>query len=355
MKLKYTHKGWLVFKWEPDLPLGVRWHHQINADSFVQGDTAENLPPPSEVEVLLILPGQDVTLHTITLASRRYEALMWQLEPLILSEMTEVFCVALEHKGEQHLMAVTARERLQACIEHIRVLGYETQRALPATLLLKAGSTLPDGDRIHVRLASEEGMTLQREQWLTLCDVKPQLTETESLAEVTLTQLATAAIACRYNLLQHDFHPRKAHTKSLRLTVLAAGGLILSILAEPLWQGWLYQQKTRQLTAELQARYQYFMPKEPLSQPRRQLQLKLDALRHRASSPSLLHTLHLSTPLLNALQPQRWQKMHWDARSLQLRIEYARQIEPSLLQNTPPGIQARAQQHHLTVSKKDEN
>ncbi|WP_413676602.1 type II secretion system protein GspL [Pantoea dispersa] len=352
MKLKKKQKSWLVFKWEPELPLGVRWHHQIDADRFTHGEGTENLPPASDVQVLLILPGQDVTLHTLSLASRRREALAWQLEPLLLSEMQQVFSVVLEQQGDQHVMALMARDRLLACIEHLRALGYETQRAFPASLLLNPGSNMPDGDVVHLRLTSGAGMTLHRQQWSALCGINPQLKDIESQPERSLAQLAAAAIACRYNLLQHDFRPRQPRTGSTLITVLAAGTVILSLLAQPLWQGWQYQQQTRQLAAQVQARYLHYLPNEQKTQPRRQLQQKLEALRSSPSSPSLPDLLHLSTPLLNALQPQRWQKMQWDASRQQLRIEYARPVESSLLRIAPPGIQVQAQQQHIIVSKK---
>nr|WP_314689473.1 type II secretion system protein GspL [uncultured Pantoea sp.] len=344
-------KRWLVFKWEPGLPLGVRWHYQITPDEFVQGDTAENLPPASEVQVVVILPGQDITLHSITLASRKHEALMWQLEPLLLSEMPQMFSVVLERQGTQHLMAVIARERLQACIDHIRALGYEPCRAVAPALLLDAGTNRADGEEVHVRLASGEGITLHRTQWAVLCEVKPQLLDTESQPESSLARFAAAAIASRYTLLQREFRPARPRMRSWRPTLFAAALFSLALLAEPLWAGWQYQQLTRELTALLHARYQPYFPEAQTALPKKSLRLKLAALRNRSASASLPELLSLSSPLLNALQTQRWQKMQWDSERQQLRIEYARPVDDSMLKSVPAGIEARANQQHLIVSK----
>lgn len=352
MRLKKNKKSWLVFQWRPELPLGVRWHHQIDANTFVQGESAANLPPASDVEVLLILPGQAVTLHALTLASRRREALAWQLEPLLLCEMPEIHCVALAHQGERHLVATIARDRLQACVERLRELGYEARRALPATLLLNENSLMPEGDMLHVRLADGAGMTLHREQWSALSTLHPPLREIKPQPEMTLAQLAAAAITRRYNLLQHDFRPRQPGARGLSLTALAAAAVIFALLAEPLWQGVQYQRQAQQLAAQLQARYRHYLPAEQVTLPRRELQRRLEALRTPPSSPSLPELLHLSAPLFATLQPKGWQKVSWDADRQQLRIEYARPLEPSLQQAAPPGVRVEVQQRQIVVSKK---
>lgn len=343
-------KAWLVCQPAPELALGMRWYYRKGNEPFITGETEDGLPAPASVNALLLLPGSEVAVRLVTSASPQRDALQWQLEPLLLSEMQQVHFVALSHEGEQRLVAVTDATCLRAHCERLRGLGFEPQRALPETLLLSPGTVIQSGTRQHLRLADGSALTLSATQWSALYKHDARLAALQPEPAATFADLARRAIASPCNLLQYQFRPRQPASRVSLWPGVAALLLMLTFVAEPLWFGWQHQRQLNALHQQQLARYQHYFPDERPDMPRRQLGIKLNQLRQAPQAASLPELLYPSAPLLAKLNNNTLKSLNWNGERLEL--SYEQPINAAELRPAPEGLWIKVDRHLITISRK---
>lgn len=326
MSKRTTHQGWLIWQIAPDSPSGLRWFYRHGQQQGVEGQTQENLPPLDEVRSLLLLPAEEVTLHNLTLAGGKLDALKWQLEPLLLEDIEDLHILPVQREGQQQLLAVTSPTKLNAHCEALRAMGFEAERAIPELLLVPPGKVLQCDDNSRlVRLPDGTGLKLAALELSQLQPDFPALAALESQPNGSLSQLAEAAIASHFNLLPPKT-ARQIPARALALLGIAAALLSISWLAEPLWQGWQNQRQLAQINQQVLARYQHYFPEETPSRPRQQFSRKLNQLEAVEQQPGLLALLRENAAQLNKHGQNPLKKLSWDASTQQLRLTFSRPL-----------------------------
>lgn len=323
------HTGWLVFQIAPDTASGLRWCYQDAHQHIFTGETAEGLPCPQQFQALLLLPAEDATLHRQTMAGRKLDALKWQLEPLLLEDVESLHILPVEREGDQHLLAVIARERLSAHCDAVRAQGFEVKRAVPELLLLQPATLMHQRDKRVIRLEDGSGLTLSEAEWILLHGDFPALAALDVEPDCSLSQLAPRAISCRFNALPAAPSARVS-TRALPLVCLSALLLLLAGVMDPLWQGVQNQRQLTALNQQVLARYQHYFPQETPARPRQQFSRKLNQLEVTREDSGLLALLGQHDKALNQLGQNPLKKLNWDASTQRLRLTFSRPLTGSV-------------------------
>jgi type II secretion system protein L len=359
--IRKQNRGWLVFQIAPETPSGLRWYYRSPQGAIRQEETSDRLPCPETVNTLLILPGRGVTLHRVRPANRRRDALLWQMEPHLLTDPDALHVTTLYRDGDGQLVAVAEPQQLLAWLEPVRALGFEPLRALPETLALQPGTRVRLHDRWVVRLADGTGLSLTAAQWQQIQPHYPALAGDLTVScegnpddSITFRELAEGAIHSRCSVLTHAFAPARpfAAAQARLFATLSVALLALSFLAEPLWSGWQSERERAGLHQQALTRYQIYFPDETPDRPRLQFSRKLSQLDASAQETSLLALLEQSHALLARLEENPLKKLSWDAGSQQITLIFSQPVAASLPATAPQGITADARQNVLTLGRK---
>jgi type II secretion system protein L len=338
-------KGWLVILQHAQ---GWRWCRQCVGQRPQQGETLVDLAAADDIDTILLIAAEHVTLARVTLPNANNQSLSWQLEPLLSEEMDNLHIVSVERHGDEHLMAAINRDELQQMLQTLNDHGIVPQRAMPATLALEAGTRLYLDDQWLLRLEDGTGLSLP-DHALTQF---PSLSALTPLEGESLLRLAQGARDCRNSLLHGEFARRPA----LRFPLLALGTAImlcwLSVIFPPLWQGWQAQQAVTQLNQQLLTRYQHYFPAESPELVRRAFSRKAAQPAELSDNPGLLALLHNASSLLGKLHENPLQTLLWDGTTQQLQLTFRDAVPAAVSNDAPEGIEVVVKETQLMLSRK---
>ncbi|WP_075182214.1 type II secretion system protein GspL [Pantoea sp. 1.19] len=336
----------LVLHLAPTASAQYRWVYLENRRVILQGESREKGGVAAGAEGILLLPADDLILQWVTLPGGNTDALKWQLEPRILSDVDTLHCAVLNQKGDDYLLAAIDKQRLQHHIDTARAWGIEPQRALPDVWTLPDGQAIQLDDRWLTRPTGSAGFAFPTEAHSLLIPVYPELAAVTRLASDDLTPLARGALDAPGNLLQQDFAPRTRRGPAARIAALAGIGLLLSLLLEPLLQGAYAHYQHGRLEAQVLTRYQHFFPharpSDPLAQMRRQ------ALQTAAptAQAGVLDYLRQSASLLATLNNNPLKRLDWAAEQQRLSLDFSQPVANLRSLPAPEGLTLTI--HHQT-------
>jgi type II secretion system protein L len=343
--LKKRQQGWLVIHQQAD---GWRWCSELPGQPVQQGDSLNDMPADEQVDTILLLPGERVTLALITLADANAQALCWQLEPLLSEDLEHLHVVSLDSQGDRHLMAAIRREDFRQTLKTLAEHGYIPHRVLPDTLSLAPGTRLHLGEQWLLRPDDRSGLALPDSALIHF----PQLCNLKPLPGDALVALAAGARANRYTLLQGAFAPRPA----LRMPLIALSAALFlcwfSVLFPPLWHGWQAQSAITQLDQQLLVRYQHYFPQETPALVRRAFSRKAAQPEAAQIDAGMLALLQHSSTLLGKLHENPLQMLIWDGATQQLRLTFRDTLPANILNDAPGNVQVAVKDTQLLLSRK---
>ncbi|WP_293793805.1 type II secretion system protein GspL [uncultured Pantoea sp.] len=346
MKFFNKHpKGWRILVQHAQ---GWRWCYQYADLRPQQGESLADLPVADDIETIVLIAAEQLTLANVTLPSANSQSLRWQLEPLLSEEEENLHIVSLQRHGDAHLMAAINRDPLRQILETLNDHGIVPQRVIPVTLVLEAGTRLQLGDQWLLRLADGTGLSLPGDALAQF----PSLSELTAIEGDSLLHLAQGARNCRYSLLQGEF----ARRPELRSPLFALAGAIMlgwfSVIFPPLWQGWQAQQALTQLNQQLLARYQHYFPAESPTLVRRAFSTKASQSADFPANPGLLALLHNTSSLLEKLHENPLQSLVWDGTTQRLQLTFRDALPAAVSNDAPEGIEVIVMETQLMLSRK---
>ncbi|WP_455853469.1 type II secretion system protein GspL [Pantoea endophytica] len=338
-------KGWRILVQHAQ---GWRWCYQYADQRPQQGESLANLPAADDIETIVLIAAEQLTLANVVLPNANSQSLRWQLEPLLSEEVENLHIVSMERHGDAHLMAAINRAPLRQILETLNDHGIVPQRVMPVTLALEAGTRLLLGDQWLLRPADGTGLSLPDNALAQF----PSVSELTAIEGDSLLHLAQGARNCRYSLLQGEF----AHRPALRLPLFALVGAIMlcwfSVIFPPLWQGWQAQQALTQLNQQLLTRYQHYFPAESPELVRRAFSRKAAQPAEMHDNPGLLTLLHNASTLLGKLHENPLQTLVWDGATQRLQLTFRDALPAAVSNDAPEGIEVIVKETQLMLSRK---
>ena len=328
---------------------GGEWHwcYQLSGEPVRQGKTLHELPAASRGETLLLLPGERVTLKSITQPGLTPDAARWSLEPLILEEMDTQHIVTLQRLGDQHIIAAVDTEWLRQLLSTLADAGHVPQRVLPDTLALVPGTRLRLGDQWLMRLPDGSGLQLPASAQTQF----PQLQTMDEITAEPLLHLANRARAESGNLLQGIFSKQRPLRRSLIALAAAMAMSIITVIATPLWQGWQAQRALTVLDQQVLARYQAYFPQETPTNPRRQFSRKAAQTDVTSGELTFFSLLQQSEAALATLKDNPLQSLHWQGEIRRLTLRFRYPVSANVARNLPATLRADVRDTQLMVEK----
>ena len=126
------------------------------------------------------------------------------------------------------------------------------------------------------------------------------------------------------NLLQGDFARTtdyNARWLRWRVAAMLAGGLLFAHIAAAMIRIHQANRETRSLDAQISQIFQQVMPAEKMQDPRRQMQSRLDQIRHSGPGPEyFLHTLEVLSGAISTAPNTRIDSLSYREQALDLRV-----------------------------------
>lgn len=337
------------------------WRWQPAEGEAVEGSWPDDAPahtlPDAEASLILLLPAGRMLFQTVQFHGRLKkgsQALLWPLEAFTLGDVEQLHLTVLQREAEHYHLAALDKGWLHARLTRLRDWGLQPERALPDVLALPcAGALLLHGEWL-VRSSAISGFSageqetalLQFSQDITaFSPCPPELSGWQQAEpQPPLALLMQGAMENGSNLLHGEFAPPRRQRRldislSWRWPLLLGAACLLSLIAEPLLQGWQAQRQTALLQQQAGALYlQHFPAATAPAQPRQQLAQRLAERLAAQPQPGLLAVLAQSQPLLNAVAGDL-HSLSWDGQRLTLALTTPpAQLQPLLAKHRPPAL-----------------
>lgn len=348
MNLMRKSREWRVMYFPCSGASDLRWYDQ---QTGLCGEGFDSLPPHSGANTLLLLPGEEISITSVTLKAANAQRIQWQLEPHMLTPPEQLHTVILASSGDTHLVASIDVAALRARCDLLRARGYEPTRAMSDTLALAAGTAMKVNDRWLIHTDTGERWALPDACVAPQRETRPDLQALRWQDTEDMVALAEGAIAAPYNLLRGAFAPRRRADVAQKIALSATLALLLSVLLLPLWQGWQYTRETAQLQQRWLNRYEAYFPDETPNRPRWQFQQAVqNGQRDRAmrSLPALLQDIR---PLLASLAENPLRTLHWNSEKKGLELTFSQPVLTTLQQQIPPGFTINIMDNNVTIGR----
>ncbi|MCE0489655.1 type II secretion system protein GspL [Pantoea sp. Mb-10] len=348
MNLKTKNRHWRVIYFPSSGASEVRWYDQ---QTGLFGDGFDSLPPPHGANTLLLLPGEALSITSVTLKAANAQRIQWQLEPRMLTPPEQLHTVILASSGNTHLVASIDAAQLRTRLEQLREKGYEPTRALSDTLALAVGTAMKVSGRWIIHTAAGERWALPEACIAPYRDTGSDLHALRWQENEDFVALAEAAISTPYNLLRGAFAPPRRAVIAQKIALSASLTLLLSILLFPLWQGWQYTRDIAHLQHLWLSRYQRYFPGEIPDKPRWQFQQTVQTHQRNQATHSLPTVLQDISPVLAALTDNPVRALRWNSAEKRLRLTFSQPVRADLPQQPPPDLTMNITGHDITIGR----
>lgn len=313
-------------------------------------------------KVIVIVPGEDVTLTTVTLPkmshSRLQQAIPYALEEQVIDDVEQMHFAAGEYIPDGKTpVAVIAKNKMREWTDWFKTINLEPDVVLPQMLALPTATGVwhvQVGDTAVVRTGSVSGfvcdrynlkdmlqLALQSEQpneiQLELCgdekmilDLPVKIQQTHIEPEAMLDQLARyAGKEQPLNLLQGVYRNRKSShlpkmTSVLRISSYVLAAWFLMLISYPVVSYVLLSQRMQHFRGEIAAIYKREFPHaSSVVAPRQRMQQKLHKLTSSANDNPFLLLLANIGKGLNVASGVQLKRMDYQGGSMTIEISAA--------------------------------
>lgn len=272
-------------------------------------------------EAILIVPGSEITLKTVTLpgkASRKLlSAVPFMLEDELSQDVEKLFFAWHKQTEKAQQVAIVSKAKMQYWLDTLQDAGLHCDKIVPDTLCLPVPEenwhALSLGDEVIIRQAEWQGITGEA-HWLSaaielFAKKQEQKVSIEfssdptlhNLANIEITYqagplpmqtLAQQAVASSFNLRQEQYKAKKRGKKTTsqwRLAAVLAGVAILTTFVDKGIQATQLSNQNDALKEQIEAEFKRAFPEtRRIVNVRSQMKQKMDALDQNSSGVSML-------------------------------------------------------------------
>lgn len=304
-------------------------------------------------EAILIVPGSEVTLKTVTLPGKANRKLLsavpFMLEDELSQDVEKLFFAWHKQNDKAQQVAIVSKSKMQYWLDTLSDAGIYCEKIVPDTLCLptpdNSWQAIALNNEVIIRQAEWQGITGEA-NWLAaavelFAKKQEQKVSIEFSSEPTLHNLANTeishqpgplpmqtlaeqAVASQFNLRQEQYKAKKRGKKSTnqwRLAAILAGVAILTTFVDKGIQATQLSNQNEALKEQIVAEFKRAFPEtRRIVNVRSQMKQKMEALDQNSSGVSMLAMLSVLEQAFASSQIKP-QTMRFDRSRSELRMQ----------------------------------